>query len=69
VKQDPHVSVTNREVNERDVLDEEFYGTTSTFSCDRQKTEMNERFETCVSLHCSVCHTHVASQRAINTGI
>jgi len=54
-------------VNGRDFLSEEFYAITSTFSCDRRKTEMNERFETCVSLHCSACHTHVVSQHAKNT--
>ena len=56
-------------MNERDFLEEELYAITSTFGCDRQKTEMNERFEMCVSLHCSVCYTHVASQHSKNTEI
>ena len=36
----------NREVNRRDFLDEEFYAITFAVSYYRQKTEMNERFET-----------------------
>ena len=58
-----------QKMNERDFLEEELYAITSTFGCDRQKTEMNERFEMCVSLHCSVCYTHVASQHSKNTEI
>jgi hypothetical protein len=49
VERTPYVAVGNSEVNERDFLDYEFYVITSAVSYYRQKTEMNDRFETCVS--------------------